>query len=111
MSSADEIFDAAIELKEADKLDEAVGKLEELIGQEPGFVLAHAGLSVCYGALERHDEAVEHAQKVCELDPEDPFSFMAKSIVCQKAGRMQEAEEALARAMEMQWAAARKAQP
>ena len=39
------------------------------------------------------------------MEPEDPFSHMAMSIICQKAGRMTEAEQALALAMEKQWAA------
>ncbi len=107
MPNPDQIYDEAIELKEAGKLEAAAAKLEELAEAHPDFALAHAGLSVFYGKLDRHDEAVEHAQKVCELEPDDPFSFMAMSLVCQKAGRISEAEEALNRSMEKQWAAAK----
>jgi len=105
MANPDQVYDEAIELKEAGKLDEAVAKLEELAKAEPDFALAHAALSVFYGKLDRHDEAVEHAQKVCELEPDDPFSFMAMSMVCQKAGDLARAEKALSMAMEKQWAA------
>ena len=107
MASVEQKYDEAIELNEAGKLEEAVGKLEALADQAPDYALAHAGLSVFYSKLNRHDEAVEQAQKVCELEPEDPFSFMAMSLVCQKAGRLAEAERALNEAMEKQWAAAR----
>ena len=107
MSTADQIYDEAIELKEAGNLAQAVGMLEELVAKEPDYVLAHAGLSTFYGKLDRHDEAVAHAQKVCELDPDDPFSYMAMSLICQKAGRLREAEQAMALAMEKQWAAGR----
>jgi len=107
MSSADQIYDEAVELKESGKIEEAVSKLEELVKQEPDHVLAHAALGVFYGKLDRHAEAVEHAEKVCELDPEDPFSYMAMSLICQKAGRLREAEQAMAMAMEKQWAAGR----
>ena len=107
MASVEQKYDEAIELNEAGKLEEAVGKLEALADQAPDYALAHAGLSVFYSKLNRHDEAVEHARKVCELEPEDPFSFMAMSLVCQKAGRLAEAERALNEAMEKQWAAAR----
>jgi Flp pilus assembly protein TadD len=107
MASAQQQYDEAIELKAAGKLEEAVGKLEALVDQAPDYALAHAGLSVFYSKLDRHDEAVEHAQKVCELEPEDPFSFMAKSLICRQAGRLAEAELALNEAMERQWAAAR----
>ena len=110
MPSPDQMYDQAIELKEAGKLQQAVGKLEELIAEHAGFALAHAGLSVFYGKLDRHDEAVKHAQKVCDLEPDDPFSFMALSIVCQKAGKMAEAEQAMSRAMEKQWSAMKDSQ-
>jgi len=105
MANPDQAYDEAIELKEAGKLDEAVARLEELANSEPDFALAHAALSVFYGKLDRHAEAVEQAQKVCELEPEDPFSFMAMSMVCQKAGDLARAEKALSMAMEKQWAA------
>jgi Flp pilus assembly protein TadD len=109
MQTATERYDEAIELQQAGKLEEAVGKLESLAADEPNYVLAHAGLSVFYNKLGRDDEAVEHARKVCELDPDDPFSFMAMSLICQRTGRIQEAEQALGAAMEKQWASRRNA--
>ena len=107
MPSADQIYDQAVELKEAGKLEAAISKLEELISEHPDHAMAHAGLSVYYGKLDRHKDAVEHAQKVCELEPDDPFSYIALSLVCQKAGDRAEAEKAMQLAMEKQWAAAK----
>jgi Flp pilus assembly protein TadD len=104
MPTASELYDEAIQLQESGKLEEAVGKLEALAAAHPDYALAHAGLSVFYGKLGRHDEAVEHARKVCELESTDPFSFMSMSLICQRAGRIGDAEQALARAMELQWA-------
>ena len=57
--------------------------------------MAHAALSVFYSRLEKHDEAVAHARKVCDLEADDPFSHIALSLICQKAGLMQEAEHAM----------------
>ncbi len=105
MPTASELYDEAIKLQEAGKLDEAVGKLEALTAAHPEYALAYAGLSVFYGKLGRHEEAVAQAQKVCELEPADPFSFMAMSLICQRAGRIAEAEQAMAQAMELQWSA------
>jgi predicted Zn-dependent protease len=105
MPTVDQLYDEAIDLQQAGKLDEAVGKLEALAAEQPDFMLAHAALSVFYGKLGRQDEAIEQAKKVCELDPDDPFSFVAMSTICQRAGRMAEAEQALGVAMEKQWAA------
>jgi Flp pilus assembly protein TadD len=105
MPTVDQLYDEAIELGQADKLEEAVGRLEALIGQHPDSMLGHAALSVFYSRQGRQDEAIAHARRVCELDPDDPFSFMAMSLICQRAGRLPEAEEALGTAMEKQWAA------
>lgn len=110
MPSPDQMYDEAVELKEAGQLEAAVGKLEALVQQHPDYALGHAGLGVYYGKLDRHDEAVQHAQKVCELEADDPFSFMAMSLICLKAGRREEAELALNEAMQKQWAAARNPQ-
>lgn len=105
MPSESELYDEAIKLQEAGKLDEAVGQLEALAAAHPQFALACAGLSKFYGKQGRHEEAVAQAQKVCELEPADPFSFMALSLICQRAGRIAEAEQAMAQAMELQWSA------
>jgi Flp pilus assembly protein TadD len=107
MATVEKLYDEAIELQQAGKLDEAVAKLSEILASNPDYALAHSALAVFCGQLGRHDEAVEHARKVCELEPSDPFSFMAMSMVCHKAGRIPEAEEAMSVAMEKQWAAHR----
>ena len=108
MPTADERYDAAIALQQSGKLAEAVAELERLAADEPQFALAHSALSVFYSRLQRHDDAVAEAQKVCELEPDDPFSFMSMSIICQKAGRIAEAEAAMSQAVEKQWAARRR---
>lgn len=107
MPTVEQRYDEAIELQQQGKLEEAIGKLSALIADQPDYALAHAALSVFYGKLGRNDEAVEHARKVCELEPDDSFSFMAMSLICQRAGRLPEAEEALGLAMQKQWAARR----
>lgn len=109
MPSEVERYDEAIQLQQNGELDEAVAKLEALVADHPEYALAHAALSVFYEKLDRNDEAVEHAGKVCELEPEDPFSFIAMSTICQKAGRIAEAEQALAQAHQAQMAAPRPA--
>ena len=49
MSSAEQMYDEAVELKEAGKLEAAVGKLEELVERHPDYALGYAGLSVYCG--------------------------------------------------------------
>jgi Flp pilus assembly protein TadD len=107
MPTVDQLYDEAIDLQQAGKLEEAVGKLESLAVDHPDYALTHAALAVFYGKLSRPDEAIEHAQRVCQIEPDDPFSFMALSLICQRAGRIPEAEQALSMAMEKQWASRR----
>ena len=94
MPTSDIVYDEAIELQQRGDLDGAVQKLVGLVQTDPAYALAHAALSVFYSRLEKHDEAIQYGQKVCELEPDDPFSFMALSLICQKAGRIPEAEKA-----------------
>lgn len=101
MSNTTQLYDEAVKLKDAGKLDEAVAKLQELLAIEPNYALAHGALSIYLGRLQRHDEALAHAKKVCELEPNDPRSFTALSVVSVRAGRIQEAEDAKARAQMM----------
>lgn len=107
MPTVDQLYDEAIELQQAGKLEEAVGKLEGLVVDHGDYALAHSALAVYYGKLGRHDEAVDEAQRVCQLEPDDPFSFMAMSLICQRAGHISEAEQALRTAMEKQLGARR----
>jgi len=105
MPSIDERYDEAIKFQQEGNLEQAVNLLEQIIAEAPDYALAHSALAVFYGKLGRHDDAVRHAEKVCELEPDDPFSYMAKSMICQKAGQNAEAEKAMMQAMEKQWAA------
>jgi Flp pilus assembly protein TadD len=102
MATSVELYDEATRLKEAGQLDGAVAKLNELLAQDPGYTLAHSALAVILGRLKRHDEAVQHGLKVCELAPDDAFSFTALSVTYQRAGKIPEAEDAMARARMMQ---------
>lgn len=97
-----ELYDEADKLKDAGRNEEAVAKLHEALAVDPGYALAHSALAVVYTRLKQHDEAIAHAKKVCELEPNDAFSFTALSVTCQRAGKIQEAEDAMARARMLQ---------
>lgn len=92
------VYEEAIALQEQGALDAAISKLEGLVAEAPDYALAHAALSRFYSLQEKHDQAVAQGHKVCELEPEDPFNFVALSLVCQKAGRIAEAEQAMMQA-------------
>ena len=79
------LYDEADKLKDAGKLDDAVAKLTEALATDPNYALAHSALAVMLQKLGRHEEAIQHAQKVCELEPDDPFSYTALSVTFQRA--------------------------
>jgi Flp pilus assembly protein TadD len=102
MPTREELYDEADKLKDAGNLEEAAAKLNEALSVDPAYSLAHSALAVVLTRLKRHEEAIAHAMKVCELEPKDPFSFTALSVACQRAGRIQDAEDAMARARMLQ---------
>jgi tetratricopeptide (TPR) repeat protein len=102
MATLHEMYDQGNKLKDEGKLEESAATFEEILAQDPQYALAHSALAVVYTRLKRHDDAIRHAQTVCELEPNDPFSFTALSVTYQRAGKIPEAEEAMARARMMQ---------
>lgn len=102
MSTREERYEAAEAIKNAGDLAGAVAALEAVVADHPDFALAHSALAAWCTRLERHDEAVRHARRVCELEPADPFSYTALSVACMRGGRIAEAEEALARSRMLQ---------
>ncbi len=102
MPTNEELYNEADQLKQAGKLDEAAKVLEKLVEQDASYALAHSALAVICGRLNRHDDAIRHGLKVCELEPNEPFSFTAMSVTFQRAGKIPEAEEAMARAHALQ---------
>jgi len=102
MSTNAELYRQYEQLKDAGQLAEAAVPLEEALAADPSFALAHSALAVLYGRLGRHADAIQHGLKVCELEPNDPFSFTAMSVTFQRAGKIPEAEDAMARARMLQ---------
>lgn len=98
----EERYAAAEKLKDDGDLAGAVLALEAVVADEPDFALAHSALGAWCTRLERHEEAVRHARRACELEPQDPFSYTALSVACMRAGLIAEAEDALARSRMLQ---------
>ncbi|MFM8952099.1 MAG: hypothetical protein ACKOOF_03435 [Planctomycetaceae bacterium] len=100
--SREDRYAAAEQIKDSGDLAAAVAALEAVVADDPGYALAHSALAAWCTRLERHDDAVRHARRVCELEPNDPFSYTALSVACMRGGRIAEAEDALARSRMMQ---------
>jgi tetratricopeptide (TPR) repeat protein len=103
--SANELYKKADALKDDGKYVEAIETLHEILATEETHVLSHLALAVLYGKVNKHDKAVEHGEKACEVDPSDPFNFTAMSVTYQRAWQgtqqqefIQKAEDAMAQA-------------
>ena len=104
MSDVVKLYDEADKLKSEGKLEEAVAKLEEAVAQDDSYALAHSALAVVLQRLGRHEDAIQHAVRVTELEPGDAFSYTALSVTYQRAysgtnemGYIRLAEEAMER--------------
>nr|WP_146456801.1 tetratricopeptide repeat protein [Rubripirellula tenax] len=72
-------------LIDAEKFEEAIAGLNEIVAQDDTFVLAHLALSRAYTKTGQHDLAIAHGEKACELEPTDSFNFTALSVTYQRA--------------------------
>jgi len=107
MATASELYDAANAKKNAGDLAGAVEILLDSSRQYPEHVDTRSALAVYLQRLGRFDDAIEHAKKVCELNPGDSFSFTQLSVIYVKCGKIPEAEDAKARAHMLQMNAGR----
>jgi tetratricopeptide (TPR) repeat protein len=110
MPTVNELYKAHEQLKRDGNFGEAAARLEELLQQDDKHVLSHLALAVLYGKLDKHDQAVTHAEKAVEIEPQDTFNWTALSTTFQRAFEATRdrqyifrAEDAKARAQQMQW--------
>lgn len=101
-TNPDALYDAANKIKESGDLAGAVDALKKILEIAPDHVQTHLALGVHLQKLGIPDDAIKHAKKVAELAPDDAFSFTQLSVIYQRCGRIQEAEDAMAKAREIQ---------
>ena len=85
MPDPHQLYDEGDKLKDEGKLEEAVAKYKEALAIDSSYSLPHSALAIVLQKLGRHEEAIQHARRVCELEPNDPFSFTALSVTYQRA--------------------------
>ncbi len=102
MPTADQLYDQAVDLRDAGDKPGAVVKLDEAIAQDPNFAIGHGMLAKLHVDLGEFDQAITHAKKVVELEPDDTFSYTALSVIYQRSGKIREAEDAKAVAFNKQ---------
>ena len=108
MSDLHDRYNAVEKEIDAENFEEAIAGLTSIVEEDPAFVLAHLALARVYTKTGQHDLAIQHAEKACELEPDDSFNFTALSVTYQRAWAgtqdqqyITQAEEAMAKAHSM----------
>jgi tetratricopeptide (TPR) repeat protein len=100
---AEDHYYAALDLMGDGKLEEAVAAYRESLAVDPSFTEAMHGLARALQDLQRYDDAIEVAQKITEVDPDDVLAHTSLSVLYQKKGMIPEAEAEGAKARVLGW--------
>lgn len=96
------LYDAAIALRKSENPDDFINALNHILTLHPNHVQTHMALAVFQQKQGRFEEAIHHARRVAEIEPNDAFSFTQLSVIYQRCGKILEAEDAMAKARAIQ---------
>jgi tetratricopeptide (TPR) repeat protein len=102
VSDARALYRAAFQHFVAGRIDEAIDGFRRAVEADPRLSLAWNGLSQAYRRRGDLPRAIEAAERLAVLEPDDPLSHTNLSILYQSAGRIADAEAAKARASQLQ---------
>jgi tetratricopeptide (TPR) repeat protein len=85
------------------RLGEAIAEYNAAIASDPTFLDAMHGLARAYQDSEEFDKAIEVANRIVELDPDDVLAHTSLSILYQRKGMVPEAEAEATKARVLGW--------
>ena len=100
---AEDHYYAALDLMAEGQLEKAVASYRESLTADPTFTEAMHGLARALQDLQRYDDAIEVAQRIAEVDPDDVLAHTSLSVLYQKKGMIPEAESEGAKARVLGW--------
>jgi len=100
---AEEHYYAALDFMAEGHLEKAVAAYRESLAADPAFTEAMHGLARALQDLQHYDDAIEVAQRIAELDPDDVLAHTSLSVLYQKKGMIPEAEAEGAKARVLGW--------
>ncbi|MCL2742841.1 MAG: hypothetical protein FWE67_03225 [Planctomycetaceae bacterium] len=103
MSAPSEEYDTCMELHRSGEIGEAKERLIQLTEQHPEFALAFNALGAILKKEGQILQAIQYAEKYCELEPNDAFGFTILSSFCIEAGLRENAEDALMKAQDLRF--------
>lgn len=89
------------------EIAQAITRYREAIAALPTLAIAWNGLSLALAKQGELDAAIDAAEKLVELEPDDPLSHANLSRILMQKGLIPEAEDAKARATSLQMRARR----
>jgi tetratricopeptide (TPR) repeat protein len=100
---AEDSYYSALDHYAEGRLREAIADYNAAIASDPTFVDALHGLARAYQDSEEYDLAIEVANRIVELDPDDVLAHTSLSILYQRKGMVPEAEAEGAKARVLGW--------
>ena len=100
---AEDHYYSGLDLMAEGRTADAVTSYQKAIETDPTFTEAMHGLARALQDLQRFDEAIEVAQRISELDPDDVLAHTSLSVLYQKKGMIPEAEAEGAKARVLGW--------
>jgi tetratricopeptide (TPR) repeat protein len=101
-SKAKEIYKEGFSRFVKGELEEAIARYRAAIEADEGLAIAWNGLSMALAKQGHLDAAIEAAERLVALEPDDPLSHTNLSRILMQQGKIPEAEDARARAMGLQ---------
>ncbi len=83
-------------------VDQAIARYRKALSVDEALAIAWNGLSMALAKQGDLEAAVESAEKLIELEPDDPLSHTNLSRILMQKGLIPEAEDARARALALQ---------
>jgi Flp pilus assembly protein TadD len=101
--TAEDRYYHALDLYAEGRHEDAVAAYQQSVAADPTFTEAMHGLARAYQDMNRLDEAIEIANRIAQLDPNDVLAHTSLSILYQKKGMVPEAEAAGNQARILGW--------
>jgi len=89
----EEIFEQAVEAFGDDKLDESIELYRKALELDPKYTDALHGLGMALSNRGRHDEAIETAKRLIEIDNDDVLAHTSLSMFYMAQGQIEAAEK------------------
>ena len=100
---AEDSYYSALDHYAEGRLTEAIAEYQAAIASDPTFVDAMHGLARAYQDNQEFDRAIEVANRIVDLDPDDVLAHTSLSILYQRKGMVAEAEAEGAKARVLGW--------